>query len=145
MLRMNHDAEQFQAALGQMAAQMLGVDSGGPAREGQLQGDQQRLQTADQRAQASGQQLQTARTGAQSLQQSNEAALTQATTAQGEATDRANQCSDAVAERQEHATSLAEQLKAWAAAHQAARQRAIAETEKRLESQGLVVVRSSEA
>ena len=143
MLRMNREARQMQDSFAQMGAEMLGVDSAGPAREEELQGDQGRLEETGEMAQESDQQLQTSSAGAEGLQDANEAALAEATQRRDAATDRAQECSEAVTEREARADSLAEQLRAWAAAHAAARQQAIAATEQRLESEGRTVLRRS--
>jgi hypothetical protein len=144
MLRMNEEARKMQGAFGQMGAQMLGVDSSGPANEQKLQDDQARLEGTGERAQASDRQLHAARAGAQGLQQANDAALEEATKRRETATERAQVCGDAAQEREAQARSLAEQLRAWATLHAQARQLAIAATTQRLQNEGRVVVRSSE-
>jgi hypothetical protein len=144
MLRMNQEARQLQDAFVQIGAEMLGVDSAGPARQEELQGDQGRLEATGELAQSSDQQLNTASDGAAGLQQANDAALAEATQRRDAATERAQECSDAATEREEQADSLAEQLRAWASGHAQARQQAIAATEQRLQSEGRIVVRSSE-
>lgn len=144
MMQMNQEARQMQDAFAQMGAEMLGIESGGPAREGELQNDQSRLETTGQQAQVSDQDLNTSSRGAAGLQQSNEAALAEANRREEAATGRADECTEGVAEREQRAESLAEQMRAWAAAHAAARQQAIAATEQRLASEGRVVVSRSE-
>jgi hypothetical protein len=144
MLRMNQEARQMQDAFAQMGAEMLGVETAGPAREAELQGDQGRLEATSEQAQTSDQQLNTASEGAAGLQDANEAALAEANQREEAATGRADECSEAVAEREERAGSLAEQLRAWAAAHAQARQAAIAATEQRLVSEGRTVLGRSE-
>jgi hypothetical protein len=144
MMRMNQEAREMQAAFAQMGAEMLGVETQGPAREGELRDDQGRLEATGELADASDQQLHTASTGADGLQQANEAALAEARRREEAATEREQECSEAVSAREERADSLAEQLRAWAPAHAAARQQAIAATEARLEGEGRTVVESSE-
>ena len=144
MVRMNQEARDLQGAFTQMGAELLGVESAGPAREGELEGDQGRLEATGELAQSSDEQLHTASAGAAVLQDANEAALTEATEREEAATERAQECSDAAAEREGQADSLAEQLRAWATAHAAARQQAIAATQNRLESEGRTVVRTSD-
>lgn len=144
MLQMNREAQQMQDAFTQMGAEMLGVDNAGPARQAELQTDQGRLAATSEQAQTSNQELQTASAGAQGLQQANEAALAEASQRRDTATDRAQECSDAVAEREARADSLAEQLRVWAEAHKAARDQAIQATINRLQSEGKTIVGSSE-
>lgn len=144
MLRMNQEARQMQDAFGQMAAHMAGVDEQGPSDEAALDSDQQRLETTGEQAQQSDEQLHTASAGAQGLQDANEAALNEANTLEQAATDRSQECSDAVAEREQQAGSLAEQLRTWANAHAEARRQAVAATEARLQQEGRVVVSGSE-
>jgi hypothetical protein len=144
MMRMNQEAQGMQDAFGQMAAEMLGVETEGPVREGELQDDKGRLEATGDLADTSDQQLQTSSTGADGLQQANEAALAEARRREAAATDRGQECTDAVSEREQRAQSLAEQLQAWAAAHAAARHQAIAATVARLEGEGRTVVQSSE-
>jgi hypothetical protein len=143
MLRMNQEAQQMQDAFTQMGAEMLGVDSQGPARQGELEGDQATLEATGEMAQASNEQLQTASEGAAGLQQANEASLAEATDLSDAATDRGQQCEEGVAEREERADSLAAQLQAWASAHQAARQQAVKAAEARLVAEGRIVLRNS--
>jgi hypothetical protein len=140
MLQMNLDAHQLEDELGQMSANMLGVGSGGPARQSQLTGDAGRLTATNQQAKVSNQKLQTARDGASGLQQANLTTQREAQTAQNAATNRAQECTDAVQQRQEHAATLAEQLQDWAQAHKAARDAAIAATEARLQGEGNTVL-----
>lgn len=144
MLRMNQEARQMQDSFDQMAAHMAGVDEEGPANQGALEGDQERLEATGEQAQQSDDQLHTASDGAQGLQDSNEAALTEANILEQAATDRAQECTDAVAEREQQADSLAEQLRVWANVHAEARRQAIAATEARLQQEGRVVVSSTE-
>jgi hypothetical protein len=144
MLRMNQEARRLQDAFTQMGAQMLGVDSAGPANEQGLQDDRGRLEETSELADVSDQQLHTANAGAEGLQDANAAALAEATRRQQAATDRAQECGDAAAEREQRADSLAEQLRAWAAAHAQARRQAIAATEQRLASEGRIVVPRSQ-
>jgi hypothetical protein len=144
MLRMNQEAEQMQASFAQMGAQMAGVDSGGPDREAELDGNEERLAATSEQAASSGEELQTASEGAAALQEANDAAHTEATDASLTCTEQAQEHGDAAAAREEQADTLAEQLRAWASAHAQARQQAIAATEQRLESEGRTVVRSSE-
>lgn len=144
MMRMNREARQMQDSFAQMAAQMLGVDGQEPAQQAGLQNDQQRLETTGEQADASDQHLQTSSEGADGLKQANDAAHAEARRRQHAATDRAGQCTEAATEREEHATSLAEQLRVWANAHAAARQQAIANTTARLEGEGRIVAGVSE-
>jgi hypothetical protein len=140
MLQMNQDARQMQDAFAQMGAQMVGIDQGGPAREGALEGDAGRLGATGQAAKASEQRLHTASEGAAGLQQANQAALTEANASRDASTSRADECSDAIDERQTKATTLAQQLQQWAQAHKAARDAAIAATEERLRGEGKKVL-----
>ena len=144
MLRMNQEARKMQEAFEQMGAQMFGVDSAGPANKQGLQDDQARLQGTGGLAQTSDEQLHSASTGAAGLQQANEAALAEANDRRKTATERAQESSDAAAEREEKANSLAEQLRAWGRLHAQARRRAIAATTQRLQKEGRIVVESSE-
>jgi hypothetical protein len=144
MLRMNQEARKMQEAFDQMGAQMLGVESAGPTSEQGLQDDQALLDKTGQLARASDEQLHTASTGAVGLQQANEAALAEADDRRETATERAQESSDAAAEREAQADSLAEQLRAWSRLHAQARQQAVAATTQRLQSEGRIVVRSSE-
>src|SRR5262245_8895441 len=134
----------MQAAFDQMGAEMLGVDSAGPAREAELQGDEERLGATGEQATASDQQLQTASEGAAALQAENETAMTEATEESNACTAQAEELGDAATQREEQADSLAEQLQAWAQAHAQARQAAIAATEQRLRSEGRILVKSTE-
>ena len=143
MLRMNQEARKMQEAFDQMGGQMGGVDSASPANKQGLQGDQARLQETGGLAQTSDEQLHTASTGAAGLQQANEAALAEANDRKKTATERAQESSDAAAEREEKANSLAEQLRAWGRLHAQARRRAVAATEQRLQKEGCIVVESS--
>jgi len=144
MLQMNREAQQMQQAFAQMGAEMLGVDSAGPAREAELHSDEGRLEATGERAQSSDGELHTASEGAAQLQDANETALAEAAQARDAHTDQAQQLGDAATQREEQADSLAEQLRAWASAHAQARRQAIAATEQRLQSEGRTVVRSSE-
>jgi hypothetical protein len=144
MLRMNQEARKMQEAFDQMGGQMGGVDSASPANKQGLQDDHARLQQTGGLAQTSDEQLHTASTGATGLQQANEAALAEANDRKKTATERAQESSDAAAEREEKANSLAEQLRAWGRLHAQARRRAVAATEQRLQKEGRIVVESSE-
>jgi hypothetical protein len=144
MLRMNQEARQMQDAFTQMGAEMLGVETAGPAREVELHGDQGRLESTAEQAAVSDGQLDTASEGAAGLQDANQAALAEANQREEAATGRGDECSEAVAEREARAESLSEQLRVWAAAHAAARQAAIAATEQRLVSEGRTVLGQSE-
>lgn len=144
MLRMNQEAQQMQQAFAQMGAEMLGVDNTGPARAAELQGDQGRLEATGDQAQSSDQDLHTASAGAAGLQNANEAALAEAARARDTAAEQAQQLGDAAAQREEHADSLAEQLGVWAEAHKSARDQAIQATERRLQAEGKINVRSTE-
>ncbi len=144
MLRMNREARQMQDAFTQMGAEMLGVETAGPAREAELQGDQGRLESTAEQAEVSDGHLNTASEGAAGLQDANEAALAEANQREEAATGRADECTEGIGEREARADSLAEQLRAWAAAHAAARQAAIAATEQRLVSEGRTVLSRSE-
>lgn len=143
MMRMNQEAQQMQEAFDQMGAEMLGVDSEGPVRQGELEGDQASLEATGEMAQASDEQLQTASEGAAGLQAANEASLAEATELSDAAAGRADQCEEGVSEREERADSLAAQLQAWASAHQAARQQAVQAAQERLVSEGRIVLKSS--
>jgi DNA repair exonuclease SbcCD ATPase subunit len=145
MLQMNREAQEMQAAFAQMGAEMLGVDSAGPAREAELQSDQERLETTDAQAQTSEQELNTASEGAAGLQEANEATLAEASQARDTATDQAQQLGEAATQREEQATSLAEQLRVWAEAHKAARDQAIEATVSRLQSEGYTIIGSRES
>ena len=140
MLEMNHDAQQLEAGFDQMAAQMLGVSSGGPAREAGLTSDAERLDATDQQAKTSDQQLHTASEGAAQLRQANFATQSEAVRAQQAAIGRAQECTAAVEQRQEQANTLSQQLQEWAQAHKAARDAAIAATEAQLKEKGYTVL-----
>lgn len=141
MLQMNAEANRMQEAFGQMDSQMQGTDAAQPARQAELQGDSARLDATGTQAGQSGEDLRTAQAGAQSLRQSNDSAQTEAEGLQSAADQQAQQLGDSAAQRQEQAQTLSEQLQAWAAAHRAARQHAIAATVQRLNAQGMHNVR----
>jgi hypothetical protein len=144
MLRMNEEARKMQEAFAQMAAQMLGVDSAGPANAQQLESDQARLEATGEQAQSSDERLHTANAGAKGLQEANEAALAEAAERRDTATERTQVCADAATQREKQADTLAERLRAWAGLHAKARQRAIDETTERLRREGRTVLRSTE-
>jgi hypothetical protein len=139
MLQMNREARKMQDAFAQMGAQMLGVNAAEPTRQAALQSDQSRLQATAKQAQGTKQDLDTANKGAEGLREANDAARTDALAAHGAATAQAKQLGNTATQRDQRAASLAEQLRAWAVLHQAARQQAIKATESRLEGQGKTV------
>jgi hypothetical protein len=141
-LEMNQEAQRMQQAFGQMGAEMLGIETQGPARQQELQGDQGRLEETAQQAQASGDGMQQASEGAAGLQEANDAALDEASELETQATDQAEELGASADERTEQADTLAEQLRIWAIAHRAARQQAIDATVARLESEGRTVLSS---
>lgn len=140
MARMNADARRMQDAFGQMAATMLTQEEAQPARQGELQGDQQRLQTTDAQASDSTSELGEAAQGAQELQRANQQKLGDATQAKEEAAQQKVELGDAAAQKTEQAQTLSAQLEAWAPAHKGARDEAVQETEARLQEEGYVVL-----
>ena len=143
MAEMNAEAQRMQAAFDQMGAQMLGVDGEQPARQGELQGDAERIDRTDAQAQTSEQRLQTADEGAAGLHAGNEATLAEARRLGAAATRRGEALAQAAAEREQRATSLAGELRVWAVMHRAQRARAVAATAVRLEAEGNVVTQRS--
>ena len=140
MARMNADARRLQDAFAQMAATMLTQEETQPARQAELQGDQQRLQTTDAQAADSSTQLVEASQGAKELQRANQEKLSDATQAKQEAAQQKAELGDAATQKQEQAQTLSTQLEAWAPAHKGARDTAVQETEQRLQQEGYVVL-----
>ena len=140
MARMNADARRLQDAFAQMAATMLTQEETQPARQADLQGDQQRLQTTDAQAADSSSQLVEAAQGAKELQRANQEKLSDATQAKQEASQQKAELGDAATQKQEQAQTLSTQLEAWAPAHKGARDTAVHETEQRLQQEGYVVL-----
>jgi hypothetical protein len=138
--RMNREARKMQEAFATMGANMLGVNTQQPARKAELLSDQSRVQGIAKQAQGTNQELDTASKGAAGLREANDAARANAQSAHAVAGNQAKQFGDAATQREQHAQSLAEQLKAWAVNHQTARQQAIKGTEARLAGEGKVVV-----
>ena len=143
MSRMNADARRMEQAFAQMASTMLGQEQAQPARQAELQGDQQRLQTTNAQAADSNTQLVQASQGAQELQRANQQKLSEATQAKHEASQQKSELGDAAAQKTEQAQTLSAQLDAWAPSHKAARDEAVHQTEERLQQQGFVVRQGS--
>ena len=139
LLKMNNDAKRFLGALAQMDGKMAEQNNAQPARQQELQGDHNRLQTTDQQAGNSQQDFQKAHEGTQALQESNTQKLNQAIEAKSEAATQKEELSTAAEQKQQQAQTLSEQMQSWAQTHQAARQIAIAETQKRLQEKGFVI------
>jgi hypothetical protein len=139
LLKMNNDAKRFLGALAQMDGKMAEQNNAQPARQQELQGDHSRLQTTDQQAGNSQQDFQKAHEGTQALQESNTQKLNQAIEAKSEAATQKEELSTAAEQKQQQAQTLSEQMQSWAQTHQAARQIAIAETQKRLQEKGFVI------
>ncbi|MEC5385353.1 hypothetical protein VVD49_06435 [Uliginosibacterium sp. H3] len=144
MLAMNQEAGKMQEAFGQMGSQMVGLDSAQPAQQAALEGDSAKLGATATQAGASDGELHTAQAGAQGLQQANNAAQSEAEQLHADATKQGQQKDEAATKKQEEAKTLSEQMQAWATAHKAARQAAIAATQKRLQADGKLNVKVAE-
>jgi hypothetical protein len=139
MQKMANDSDRLLAAFGDMGSNMETQNAAQPARQQELQSDQQRLETTDQQAEASQDQLQQAKQGAETFQQSNAVKLEQAGQARAEATDQKQELDDAATAKRTETENLSQQMQQWAAGHKAARDAAIEETRQRLQAEGKVV------
>jgi chromosome segregation ATPase len=144
MQKMADDSDRLMAAFGQMGSGMESQNAAQPARQQELQGDQQRLESTDQQAQASDDQLQQAKQGAETFRQTNAAKLEQATQARAEASDQKQELEEAATTKQTQAETLSQQMQEWAVGHKAARDAAIEETKQRLQTEGKIVTGTSQ-
>lgn len=139
MSEMNKDSRKLQDSFAQMAVNMAAQAAAQPARQESLQQDQARLQATNQQSTTTQQDFHTAQDGAQTMQQNNDTRLDQAQAAKTEADNQTTDLSQAAEVKQQKATTLSQELQAWASAHKAARQTAITETQERLQKQGYIV------
>ncbi len=144
MLQMNHDASQMMDSFEHMGEKMAGAGSEQPAHQAELQGDAGRLENAGSQAETANGDLHSAQAGAEGLLRANSEAKGEAEQLRDAATRRGAQMGEAATGKQEAAKTLAERMQAWAVAHKAARQQAIAATQARLQAQGKVNVRSTD-
>jgi hypothetical protein len=140
MTRMGADATRFLDALAQVDATMNEQNAAQPARQVELQGNAARLQQTTTQAAGSQADLQQSQDGAQSLQETNAARLAQAAAARDVAAGQCDQIGGEIADREQQAQSLAEQLQVWTVVHKAARDAAVAATQERLRALGYRVI-----
>ena len=143
MAEMNQQARAMQSAFDHMGARMLGVDGDQPTRAGALAGDAARLDATGAQAQTSDQRLQSADEGAAGLHEANEATLAQAQGRSAAASARSQSLADAANQREQQASSLAAQLRAWAARHRGERTAAVDATVRQLEAEGNLVTQAT--
>jgi Domain of unknown function (DUF4157) len=139
MSEMNKDSRKLQDSFAQMAVNMAAQAAAQPARQESLQQDQTRLQATNQQSTTTQQDFHTAQDGAQTMQQNNDTRLDQAQAAKTEADNQTTDLNQAAEIKQQKATTLSQELQAWASAHKAARHTAITETQERLQKQGYIV------
>lgn len=143
MAEMNAEASQMQDSLRQMATHMGTADEQQPGLDAGLTGDAERLAATGEQAADTHADLQTAAEGAVGLRNSNEATLAAAQSRHDDATQRGKALATAAAEREATASSLSEQLRAWAVQHRNERAAATTAVVQRLEHGGCSITRRS--
>jgi hypothetical protein len=144
MQKMSDDADRMDQALDQMDIMMNQQAEVQPVRQQELSSDQGRIETTGEQAVQSEETLTQANEGALAFQQENETRLAQATEAKEDAIQQGAEIDEAVDIKQQQADTFAQEMQAWAAEHQAARQVAIQQTRAPLEAQGYVVTENPE-
>lgn len=139
MNRLHADSTRMQEAFAEMAVAMASQAEEQPARQAELQGDQGRLEQTGEQGATSEEQLTQAHEGAVAMEEENSQRLDRASEARDEAAQQKAELQEAGALKEEQAQTLSQQLQAWAPAHKAARDRAIAEVQARLTEQGYVI------
>jgi hypothetical protein len=139
MAKMNADGEKVTEAFEQMGVNMAEQAAGLPARQQELQGDNARIQASGQQGQAASADLEKSQQGALAFQQANESKIQQATKGQSQAAGQERKLDASAKTRTQKATTLAEQLQAWASEHKAARQKAVEEKTQQIQAKGKVV------
>jgi hypothetical protein len=144
MAQMNRDSRQMLGAFAEIIVAMATQNEEQPARQQSLQDDSGSLETTNEQGATSQENFQQASEGAQGLQTANDASVVEAGQAREEVTQQRNELDEAATTKENQASTLAEQLQAWAQAHRAARQAAIEQTQERLRNEGHVITSVSE-
>jgi hypothetical protein len=118
-----------------MAEQAAGM----PQHQQGLESDNARIQASGQQGQDAAADLQTAQQGAQAFQQANESKIQQATAGASQAAGEESKLDASAKTKTQKASTLAEQLQAWATEHKASRQKAVEDTKQQLQAKGKVV------
>ena len=137
--KMNADAVKFEGQLKKLDEQMNTQIAAQVPAAGKLQADQGAIQAVGQQTVKAGSDMTQAQQSLDTTVQANQQKETAAGAAKAQAQQRAAHLTTQAGEKKQQRDNLAAQLQSWAEAHKAARQKALADAQRRLNGSGYTV------